>query len=49
MNDALRKYLGGTERPVTAELLRQVLREELPAYLKEATVQTAQVHNKRNP
>ena len=29
LNDALRKYLGGTEQPVTAELLRQVLRQRL--------------------
>ncbi len=39
MNEALRKYLGGTEQPVTAELLRQVLRQEMPAYLKEAATQ----------
>jgi len=39
MNEALRKYLGGTEQPVTAELLRQVLRQEMPAYLKEAAMQ----------
>jgi len=48
MNDALRKYLGGTEQPVTAELLRQVLRQEIPAYLKEAATQTAQASRKRN-
>lgn len=35
MNDALRRYLGTTEQPVTAESLRQVLRQEMPEYLKE--------------
>ena len=49
MNDALRKCLGGTEQPVTAELLRQVLRQELPAYIKEAAAQTAQLPRKRKP
>ena len=49
MNDALRKYLGGTEQPVTAELLRQVLRQEMPAYLKEAATQTAPISRKRKP
>jgi hypothetical protein len=48
INEALRKYLGGTEQPVTAELLRQVLRQEMPAYLKEAATQTAQTSRKRN-
>lgn len=47
MNDALRKYLGGTEQPVTAELLRQVLRQEMPEYLKEATIQGARTPRKR--
>lgn len=49
MNEALRKYLGGTEQPVTAELLRQVLRQEMPEYLKEAASQTARASRKRNP
>lgn len=40
MNEALRKHLGETEQPVTAELLRQVLRQEMTAYLKEAAAQT---------
>lgn len=47
MNDALRKYLGGTEQPVTAELLRQVLRQEMPAYLKEAAAQIPKASRKR--
>jgi len=49
MNDALRKYLGDTGQPVTAELLRQVLRQEMPAYLKEAATQTSKVSRKRVP
>jgi hypothetical protein len=31
MNDALRQYLGDTDRPVTEDRLRQILREEMPA------------------
>lgn len=34
MNEALRSYLSGTEEPLTEKLLRQVLREEIPEYLK---------------
>jgi len=48
MHDALRKYLSGTEQPVTAELLRQVLRQEMPAYLKEAASQAARTSNQRS-
>lgn len=47
MNDALRKYLGGTEQPVTAELLRQVLRQEMPEYLKQATAGITPTQRKR--
>lgn len=36
MNEALRGYLNRVEQPVTAEQLRQVLRQELPEYLKIA-------------
>jgi hypothetical protein len=32
MNDALRDYLSKEDRPVTEEVLRRVLREEVPAY-----------------
>jgi hypothetical protein len=34
MNEALRKYLSETEQPVTEQVLRQVLREEMPEYVK---------------
>jgi hypothetical protein len=40
MNEVLRKHLDGAEQPVTAELLRQVLHQELPEYLKGAAAQT---------
>jgi hypothetical protein len=33
MNDALRKYLSEADRPVTAKVLRQILREEIPEYV----------------
>ena len=34
MNDALRKYLFETDQPVTEQTLRQVLRQEMPEYLR---------------
>jgi len=34
MNEALRKFLSETERPVTEKVLRQVLRQEMPEYLR---------------
>ena len=34
MNDALRKYLSETDQPVTEKTLRQVLRQEMPEYLR---------------
>ncbi len=34
MNDALRKYLADSDRPVTEKTLRQVLRQEMPEYLR---------------
>ena len=37
MNDALRKYLSETDQPVTEKLLRQVLRQEMPEYLRGLT------------
>ncbi|MBL8199481.1 MAG: BrnA antitoxin family protein [Chromatiales bacterium] len=33
MNDALRKYLAEADQPVTAKVLRQILREEIPEYV----------------
>jgi hypothetical protein len=37
MNEALRKYLSETDRLVTEKLLRQVLRQEMPEYLRGLT------------
>jgi len=37
MNDALRKYLSETDQPVTEKMLRQVLRQEMPEYLRGLT------------
>jgi len=34
MNDALRSYLSKATTPVTEEVLRNVLREEMPEYLR---------------
>jgi metal-responsive CopG/Arc/MetJ family transcriptional regulator len=34
MNDALRKYLAESDHPVTEKTLRQVLRQEMPEYLR---------------
>lgn len=36
MNDALRKYLSQAGQPVTEQVLRNVLREEIPEYLARA-------------
>ncbi len=37
MNEALRRYLTETEQPVTEKVLRHVLRQELPEYLRGPT------------
>jgi len=37
MNDALRKYLSETDQPITEKTLRQVLRQEMPEYLRGLT------------
>jgi hypothetical protein len=34
MNEALRKYLSDTDQPVTERALRQILRQEMPEYLR---------------
>ncbi len=35
MNEALRTYLAETDQPITEKTLRQVLRQEMPEYLRE--------------
>ncbi len=37
MNEALRSHLSETDQPVTEKVLRQVLRQEMPEYLKGLT------------
>jgi BrnA antitoxin of type II toxin-antitoxin system len=41
MNEALRAYLSKTEGPVTAEVLRHVLRQEMPEYLRGLTTRSS--------
>lgn len=40
MNEALRQYLADANQPVTENVLRQVLRQELPEYLASATARS---------
>lgn len=47
MNDALRKYLSETDQPVTEQTLRQVLRQEMPEYLRGLTARPARTARKR--
>ena len=37
MNEALRQYLAEANQPITEKVLRQVLRQEMPKYLRSAT------------
>ena len=37
MNEALRAYLTKTEGPLTEDILRNVLRQEMPGYLRGST------------
>ena len=46
MNDALRKYLSETDRPVTEQTLHQVLRQEMPEYLRGLTAASARTRAK---
>jgi hypothetical protein len=34
INEALRQYLADNDQPVTEKMLRQVLREEIPEYVR---------------
>ena len=40
MNDALRRYLSETDQPVTEKMLRHVLRQEMPEYLRGLTARS---------
>ena len=46
MNEALRKFLSETERPVTEKVLRQVLRQEMPEYLRGLTTRSTRTRAK---
>ena len=46
MNEALRKYLSETDQPVTEKLLRQVLRQEMPEYLRGLTAASTRTRAK---
>ncbi len=41
MNEALRKYLAESDQPVTERALRQILRQEMPEYLRGLTTRPA--------
>ena len=47
MNDALRKYLSETDQPVTERALRQILRQEMPEYLRSLTTNSTPTARKR--
>ncbi len=47
INDALRRYLANSEQPLTESGLRQVLRQELPAYFSGPTPRSARTSRKR--
>lgn len=46
MNDALRKYLSESDQPITEKRLRQVLRQEMPEYLRGLTAGSARTRAK---
>ena len=41
MNEALRAYLAEAEQPVTEQVLRHVLRQEMPEYLRGLTTRSS--------
>jgi hypothetical protein len=47
MNDALRRFLSETDLPVTEQTLRQVLRQEMPEYLRGLTSRPTRTARKR--
>ena len=49
INDALRSYLSESDRPVTTKMLRQVLREEMPEYLRGRSKRSGGAVLKRRP
>ena len=47
MNEALREYLSESAQPVTEKALRQILRQEMPEYLRGLTARPAATTRKR--
>jgi hypothetical protein len=47
MNEALRRYLSEAGQPVTEKTLRQVLRQEMPEYLRGAAIAEKRTRAKR--
>lgn len=47
MNEALREYLSESDHPVTEKALRQILRQEMPEYLRGLTPGTTATARKR--
>jgi BrnA antitoxin of type II toxin-antitoxin system len=47
MNDALRRYLSDSGQPLTEKTLRQVLRQEVPEYLRGLTRRATRTSRKR--
>jgi BrnA antitoxin of type II toxin-antitoxin system len=41
MNEALRSYLAQADQPITEEVLRHVLRQEIPEYLRGLTTRSS--------
>src|SRR5690242_11653221 len=41
MNEALRAYLSQAQQPVTEQILRHVLRQEMPEYLRGLTMRSS--------
>ena len=46
MNDALRKYLSEVDQPITEKILRQVIREEIPEYVRGQAADAAPTRGK---
>jgi BrnA antitoxin of type II toxin-antitoxin system len=49
INDALRGYLSETDQPITEKVLRQVLRQEMPEYLRGRATRANRAPRKRTP
>ena len=47
INDALREYLSETDQPITEKVLRQVLRQEMPEYLRGLATRAIRTSRKR--